>query len=287
MASTATDHRTFVDADGVTIHYTVWNTAKPRGIAQISHGQGDHSQRYTALAEEFARRGFVVYADDHRGHGETWREQWKGDESKFGHLGARGVVGAVDAINQLTGIARRDNPGLPVVFVGHSMGSLFGQIALDDGTLDADLVVWSGTALRTPLTMNAGDLNKKFAHLGTTGHEWLNRDESAHHAFKADPLTFKANATAQFGLGGALKLLGLPKTARRDIPLLIIQGGEDSLGNEKSVASLASRYVKAGYSDVELIVYKGARHEIFFETNKADVWRDVFSWIDNRLGQGK
>lgn len=287
MVTTASEHHTFVDADGVTIHYTVWPTANPRGIAQISHGQGDHSQRYVALAEEFARRGFVVYADDHRGHGETWREQWKGDESKFGHLGPRGVVGAVDAINQLTAIARRDNPGLPVVFVGHSMGSLFGQIALDEGTLAADLIVWSGTALRTPFTMNAGDLNTKFAHLGTTGHEWLNRDESAHHAFASDPLTFKANAMAQFGLGGALKLLGLPKTPRRDVPILIVQGGEDSLGNEKSVAALAARYVKAGYSDVELIIYAGARHEIFFETNRSEVWKDLFAWVDARMGKAE
>lgn len=283
MAQTASEHHTFVDADGVTIHFTRWNTSKPRGIAQISHGQGDHSQRYAELAEEFARRGFVVYADDHRGHGETWRDQWKGDVSKFGHPGPRGIDGAIDAINQLTTIARAENPGLPVVFVGHSMGSLFGQIALDAGSLDADLVVWSGTALRTPFTMNAGDLNAGFKHLGETGHEWLNRDVAAHHAFRDDPLTFNANAMAQFGVAGALKLIGLPKRAHRDIPLLIIQGGSDSLGNEKSVAALASRYVKAGYSDVELIVYAGARHEIFFETNRSEVWGDVFSWIDARL----
>lgn len=283
MATTATEHHTFIDADGVTIHYSRWNPKTARGIVQISHGQGDHSQRYSALADEFARLGFVVYADDHRGHGETWRQQWNGDEAKFGHLGPRGVDGAIDAINELTRIARAENPGLPLIFIGHSMGSLFGQIALDAGTLDADLVVWSGTALRTPFTMNAGNLNAKFAHLGDTGHEWLNRDPAAHHTFRDDPLTFRANAMAQFGIGGALKLIGVPKRVRRDIPLLIIQGGEDSLGNEKSVASLAARYVAAGYTDVELIVYAGARHEIFFETNRAEVWRDVFAWADARL----
>ena len=281
----ASEHRTFVDTDGVTIHYTVWNCANPRGIAQISHGQGDHSQRYSDLAEEFTRHGFVVYADDHRGHGETWREQWNGDPSKFGHLGPRNLDGAIGAITQLTAIARSEHSGLPLVFVGHSMGSLFGQISLDRGTLDADAIVWSGTALRTPLTMNAGELNAKFAHLGDTGHEWLNRDVAAHHAFGADPLTFKANAIAQFGLGGALQLLGTPKRAHRDVPLLILQGSDDALGNEKSVAALAARYVKAGYSDVELIVYGGARHEIFFETNRAEVWGDLFGWLDSRVGK--
>ena len=281
----ATEHRTFVDADGVTIHYTVWTCANPRGIVQISHGQGDHSQRYSELAEAFVREGFVVYADDHRGHGETWREQWKGDTTKFGHLGPRNLDGAIDAINHLTALARAEYAGLPLVFVGHSMGSLFGQIALDRGTLDADAIVWSGTALRTPFTMNAGDLNAKFRHLGNTGHEWLNRDAEQHHRFKADPLTFKANAIAQFGLGGALQLIGLPKRAHRDIPILIVQGSDDSLGNEKSVAALAARYVKAGYSDVELVVYAGARHEIYFETNRDEVWADLFRWVNSRVGK--
>lgn len=281
----ASEHRTFIDADGVTIHYTVWNCENPRGIAQISHGQGDHSQRYAALAEEFVRHGFVVYADDHRGHGETWRDQWKGDTAKLGHLGPRNLDGAIDAIAQLTAMARSEHSGLPLVFVGHSMGSLFGQIALDRGDIDADAIVWSGTALRTPFTMNAGELNAKFKHLGDTGHEWLNRDVSAHHVFKADPLTFKANAIAQFGLAGAIQLLGLPKRAHRDIPLLILQGSEDALGNEKSVAALASRYVKAGYTDVELIVYGGARHEIYFETNQSEVWGDLFGWLDSRVGK--
>jgi alpha-beta hydrolase superfamily lysophospholipase len=92
---------------------------------------------------------------------------------------------------------------------------------------------------------------------------------------------------AQFGLGGALKLLGLPKTPRRDVPILIVQGGEDSLGNEKSVAALAARYVKAGYSDVELIIYAGARHEIFFETNRSEVWKDLFAWVDARMGKAE
>lgn len=283
MAKTASVHRTFVDADGVTIHYTTWSAGAPRAIVQISHGQGDHSQRYAELAVELASKGFVVYADDHRGHGETWREQWGGDESKLGFLGPRGVDGAIDSINQLTHIARSEHPTLPLIFLGHSMGSLFGQIALDRGVLDADLVIWSGTALRTPFTMNAGNLNAQFAHLGETGNEWLNRDVTAHHAFRDDPLTFKADTIKQFGLGDALKLLGLPKPAHEDVPLLIIQGAADALGNEKSVAALAARYVKAGYTDVELIVYAGARHEILFETNRSEVWNDVLSWIDDRL----
>jgi alpha-beta hydrolase superfamily lysophospholipase len=283
MTSLSAEHRTFTDADGVTIHFTVWPARSPQGVVQISHGQGDHSQRYAQLAAFLVGKGFTVYANDHRGHGETWRDQWGGDTSKFGMPGVRGIRGMIDAINDLTAIARSENSGLPLVFLGHSMGSFLGQIQLDEGSLDADLVVWSGTALRTPFTMNAGDLNAKHKHLGNTGHEWLSRDTAVHHAFAADPLTFHAVVIKQFGLSDGLKLFGLPKKPTRDIPILMLHGGEDVVGSEKSVASLAQRYLTVGYSDVELVVYSGARHEVYNETNRDEVVNDLVTWITERL----
>ncbi len=283
MATATAQHRTFVDADGVTIHFTVWAPLNPRAIVQISHGQGDHSQRYASFAEELAAQDFVVYADDHRGHGETWREQWNGDTAKLGYLGPRGLRGALDAINDVTAIARREHPDLPLCFLGHSMGSLMGQKALADRSLDADLVVWTGTALRTLFTMNAGDLNKNHKHLGDTGHEWLSRDVEVHRAFKADPLTFKANVMKQFGLADSIRLLGFPSRAASDIPVLIAIGSEDSLGTEKSVATLAERYILAGHSDVTLVVYDEARHEILNETNKHEIRSDIIDWIDEHV----
>jgi alpha-beta hydrolase superfamily lysophospholipase len=283
MTSPTSHHRTFTDSDGVLIHFTVWPATFPIGVVQISHGQGEHSQRYAELAAFLVDKGFTVYADDHRGHGETWRDQWAGDASKFGMPGARGIRGMIDAINGVTAIARAENPGLPLAFLGHSMGSLLGQIQLDEGSLDADLVVWSGTALRTPFTMNAGDLNAKHKHLGNTGHEWLSRDTDVHHAFAADPLTFHAVVIRQFGLPDGLKLFGLPSKAKRDVPILMLLGSEDAVGSEASVASLARRYLKKGYSDVELIVYNGARHEVYNETNRGEVMNDLLSWINDHI----
>ena len=224
-----------------------------------------------------------MYADDHRGHGETGLRQWNGNVDKFGYLGPRGVNGAIDSISQMTRIARAENPGLPLAFLGHSMGSLLGQISLDSGTLNADLVVWSGTALRTLFTMNGGDLNARHAHLGTTGHEWMTRDVTVHHDKVDDPFIFTVDIMKQFGIRGALQLLGTPKPPTRDVPILMLQGEDDSLGNEKSVVALADRYVKVGYSDVTLILYRGARHEVYNETNRDEVFADLSVWLTERL----
>ncbi len=277
------EHRTYEDAQGVTIHYTVWHAQGPRGVIQISHGVGEHARRYDELARVLATRGFTVYADDHRGHGETWREQWAGDTTKLGKLGAGGLRATIASIAQLTQIIRDENPGLPLVFLGHSWGSLMGQRALDAGTLDADAVVWSGSALRLPWTMNPGDLNAKHKHLGDTGAEWLSRDTIITAEFRNDPLTFDAKVLKLFGLVDALRLYGTPAKPKRDIPILLLVGSDDSLGGEASVLELLRRYLNRGYSDAQLIVYDNARHEVYNETNREQVRTDLVAWIEDHV----
>lgn len=278
-----TDHRTFVDAEQVTIHTTVWHAAAPRAVIQISHGLGEHSQRYDHMARNLAAQGFTVYADDHRGHGETGREQWGGDLSKLGRLGPGGLRATVEAIGQFTGMIREENPGLPVIFLGHSWGSLMGQMALDAGQLDVDAAVFSGSALRLPWTMNPGDLNARHKHLGSTGSEWLSRDPNVAAAFLADPLTFKADVLKLFGLADGIRLYGTPKPPHTDIPLLLLSGTDDSVCSEKALVELLRRYIAVGYTNAQLTMYEGARHEVYNETNRDAVYADVVQWITTHV----
>src|SRR5215510_8669598 len=41
------------------------------GVVQIAHGVGEHMRRYAELAETLVHGEFVVYGNDHRGHGLT------------------------------------------------------------------------------------------------------------------------------------------------------------------------------------------------------------------------
>ncbi|UDF12140.1 alpha/beta hydrolase [Antiquaquibacter oligotrophicus] len=273
---------TYVDAHGVTIHYYVWKAAKPKAVVQLLHGLGEHALRYEQLAGELVNAGYSVYADDHRGHGRTGMEQWRNDATKLGRLGVGGMRATIAAIEQLTGIARAENPDIPLIALGQSWGSLMLQKMLDEHPRDYDAVVLTGTAYRTLTDMNSGDLNKHHKHLGTTGYEWLSRDPAVAEAFVADPLTFYAAAAKLFGLVDGLRLLGRPaKNLERDVPVLILTGSEDSLGGEKSIAKLARAYVqRSGLTDVTAIVYPDARHEVFRETNRDEVVSDLIAWMD-------
>lgn len=286
MATTvAKTERTFVDAEGVTIHYYTWAAASPKAVVQIAHGLGEYAGRYEALAQALVADGYSVYADDHRGHGKTGLVQYGGDMSKMGRLGPGGLRATIEEVRQLTGILKSENPGLRVAIIGQSWGSLMVQTILNQHAGDYDGAVLTGTAYRRPGSMNAGQLNARFKHLGTTGNEWLSRDPAVSQAFLDDPLTFYADTLKLFGLADGLRLFGVPsKTIEKDVPVLILIGSDDSLGGEKSVRTLAEKYIeRSKLTDVEVIVYDGARHEVFNETNRDEVIGDLIAWLDERL----
>lgn len=279
--------RTFVDAKGVKIHYYTWSATRPKGVMQIAHGLGEYAGRYERLAQALVAAGYSVYADDHRGHGRTGVEQHLGEMKHMGKLGPGGLRATIEEVRQLTAIARAENPGLPLTILGHSWGSLMVQDILNHHAGDYDAAVLTGTAYRQPGSMNAGQLNAKHKHLGTTGYEWLSRDPAVSQAFLDDPLTFYADVLKLFGLADGLRLFGVPtKNIEKDIPLLIAIGSEDPLGGEKSVRTLAEKYIsRSKLTDVEVVIYDGARHEIFNETNKEEVTADLVAWLDSRLGK--
>ena len=212
-------------------------------------------------------------------------KQYDGDASRLGRLGAGGLRATIEAVRQLSGVARTENPDIPLVLLGQSWGSLMVQKILNDHSADYDAVVLTGTAYRTPGFMNSGDLAAKHRHLGPTGYDWLSRDPDTLQAFVDDPLTFDAEVLKLFGVADGLRLYGRPaRNLQRDIPLLIMIGSDDSLGGEKSVEKLADAYIRRSHlSDVMAVIYPDARHEIFNETNRAEVFADLVAWLDTRV----
>ncbi|HWM35023.1 MAG TPA: alpha/beta hydrolase [Pseudolysinimonas sp.] len=274
---------TFVDDGGVTNHYYVWKSGTPKAVVQIVHGIGEYATRYEPLAQALVAAGYAVYAGDYRGHGATGVHQYDGDLSKLGRPGKGGIRAIIRGIRQLRDIAHDENPGVPIVLLGHSMGSLLGQRRLNETADDYDLVVFSGTAYRTLRHMNSGDLSKRHRQPGGHGHEWLSRDTAVGETFRDDPLTFDAKVAKLFGIADGVRLLGRPRKLSRDIPMLIVIGSDDPLGGPRSVELLAEAYRRrGGLTDVTVTIYDEARHEVFNEVNQQEVRDDVIAWLDAR-----
>ncbi|MBY6062183.1 alpha/beta fold hydrolase [Microbacterium esteraromaticum] len=275
----------FVDAHGISIVYDVYTAeGEPRGVVQLLHGVGEHAGRYGAVIDALTAAGFHVYADDHRGHGRTGIRQ-HGGPAKLGRLGPGGLRAAVAACWQLTGIIRTQHPELPLVLIGHSWGSFLSQMLVNQHPEAYDAVVLTGSALRTPGDLNAAPLNARWAGPDAHGLEWLSRDPAVWEAFRDDPLTTETPLLKLFGPIEALRLYGRPaRDLGRDIPVLLMVGGDDPVGGPRSVHKLADAYrTRSGLTDVTTLVYPDARHEIFNELQAESVRADLLAWLDARV----
>jgi alpha-beta hydrolase superfamily lysophospholipase len=239
------------------------------------------------MAAVLNRAGFSVYADDHRGHGQTGLGQLEKKQiKKLGNLGPGGMDATYKQVEAFSKLIKAENPGKKLILLGHSWGSFIAQKVINTSSDFYDAVVLSGSALTMPGYLATGDFNKVWKKLpGSTGYEWLSRDVEIQKKFVADPLTFLAAAMQVFGVSNSLKLFGTPsRQVRRDLPILVQVGQADPIGGEYSNKALVKAYRKnAGTNDIELFVYHDARHEIYNELNKDQIIQDLIDWINIRI----
>lgn len=296
----------FTDPDGFQIFTYKWapDSGAPKAAVQVVHGMAEHALRYERFARFLNQAGYVVYADDHRGHWKT-----AGDLSKAGIGGEDSWNGMVKDEKQLTDIIKKENPGLPLFLFGHSMGSFISQQYIQHWGNELKGVVLSGTtglaiipAEALPMMEQAAAgaqrdqypqgpglfdaMNAAFEPVKTP-FDWLSRDEEEVQKYVDDPWCGFAFSNGM--LLDMAKALG-PMVARenqaripKDLPILIIGGEKDPVGANNGAQVLADRYRELGIKDVRLIIYPGARHEVLNETNRDEVQQDVLNWLDAHL----
>jgi alpha-beta hydrolase superfamily lysophospholipase len=279
--------RSFKDDFAIEIMFYEWPVANPKAVIQIAHGLGEHARRYDSMAATLNKAGFSVYADDHRGHGQTGLKQLENKQIKrLGNLGPGGMKATYKQVADFSKLIRSENPNRPLVLLGHSWGSFIAQKIINKQSDMYDAVVLSGSALTMPGYLATGDFNKVWKKIpGSTGYEWLSRDVEIQNKFVEDPLTFLAAAAQVLGIKNSLLMFGKPsEDVRRDLPILVQVGEADPIGGEYSNKALVEAYRKnAGIEDIELYVYHECRHEIYNELNKEAIIDDLVTWVNQRV----
>jgi alpha-beta hydrolase superfamily lysophospholipase len=273
----------FTSSDGLDIACYRWTSGPAAGIVQIAHGMGDDALRYDSIAAFLSAAGFEVYANDHRGHGRTARSP-----QSFGDFGPGGWDALVADVVTLTRIARSSQPGLPVILVGHSIGSFaVQQYLLDHSQLVAGAVL-AGSAALDKLKIDpskAADLtafNGEFEP-ARTPYDWLSRDPAAVDAYVSDPLCgFALQPQALKSFADAASRLADPieiARVRLNLTIYILAGERDPINHHLEwLKPLAQRYRAAGLTDVTEKEYPGGRHEMLNEINRDEVLQDLLSW---------
>ena len=62
--------------------------------------------------------------------------------------------------------------------------------------------------------------------------------------------------------------------------MLLFSGEKDPVGSGNGVQKVAEQLRKAGVKQVDVKLYPDARHEMFNELNRQEVWQDVAEWVN-------
>ncbi len=295
-------------SDGDKISCYCWLPDEPRAVVHIAHGMGEHAQRYDRLAQALNAAGYAVYANDHRGHGHTSPEH-------PGDMGGDGWNRVVADAYELNRHISGTHPDLPLILLGHSMGSMIAQLYITRHGASIDALVMSGTpgfrrgfasllgrvlaAVETKRLGPAatsevmqkllfGDANKPFDAADATGFEWLSRDAGEVQKYVDDPLCGFVLCTGSlvdmFAASQVVQqphvLAKIPKT----LPIYVMSGTADPVHREKKgIQTMLQAFYDQNLADVTVKWYDEGRHEMFNETNRDQVTADLVAWLDTKV----
>lgn len=291
-------------SDETPLYIHLWACEAPKAMLLLSHGMAEHAGRYARLGEALNAAGYLLCALDQRGHGRS------AERGELGHYADCGgwdkVVGDLLTLNHHL---HERHPDLPLFLLGHSMGSYIATAYLQRHSDSVQGAVLSGSNYQPaalyrvarqiarferwrqgPLGQSAliewlsfGAFNQAFKP-NRTAFDWLSRDEREVDKYVSDPLCgFRCSNQLWIDLLGGLEdITPTQHLARigKDLPLLIVGGERDPVSQGRRLRDLAAAMTRAGVRDVQMQIYPEARHEVFNETNRDEVTRNLIAWLD-------
>jgi alpha-beta hydrolase superfamily lysophospholipase len=296
-----------IGAEDYRIKLAVFETDSPsvRGSVLLLHGMAEHYERYLDFIHALNDAGFDAYIYNHRGHGKDL------DPKEWGFFakkdGARLVI--TDAVRAMKYVFENKRSRKCALF-GHSMGSLIGRnviqqfdqmdCALFCGTgFQSDAMCKSGIFMGNLVSAICGPghrsplLNKLMFETKVylrdckrTKSDWLTKDEKVVDAYRADPACGFVCTSSFYRdlvtITGNAKW-GMEKT-RHDLPILIASGEDDPVGDfGVGIRALFEKYDELGFTNVEMKLYPGDRHELLNETDKDVVYKDFIDFFAKNM----
>ncbi len=298
----------FKNKTGDYVYYLKWKTASPKASLVIAHGMIEHPERYDHFAKYLNDNNIDVYAIYHIGHGEV--------AEVLNHMGEGDFDKCISNLNELVELAKRENEKVPVILLGHSMGSMMCQHYITryrnidglilSGSTKSKLLFKAGSVLATVVTALTKEKTKpcKFLYKIAFGmynshfknprteFDWLCGNEEIVDKYLANPYcsgicsaSFYKNVMTGMATMGEKKRL---KNIDKNLPIFIYGGSCDAVADMgKGFYALEKQYKKIGVKKVKLIVYPGLRHEVHNEKNNGPVYCNVVRFADAVIRNGE
>lgn len=280
------------------------NTASAAVV--LVHGMTEHMGRYEDFAQTLAKEGYHVFGTDLLGHGRTVK-----DKADLGYIGEPdGNAQLIQNIDIHIEYIKKHYPELPLIIMGHSMGSFLVRqyISTHGNKLNGAIISGTGQVnkgiLKIALILSKiiiglkGEKYKSTIFNNTifdyyqtriknanTKYDWLSKDYKSVRAYIEDPLCgFVFSMNGYVSLFKAILLAENTKIADsipKDLPMLFISGDDDPVGGYgKGVMKAAEMYRKANIKNIKCKLYKSDRHELINEMDRVIVFSDIMDWID-------
>ncbi len=262
--------------DGTRLHVVDYHPASPAsGSVVILHGLGEHAGRYRHVAAFFVARGFAVRTYDHRGHGRS--------EGKRGDVPGNDTLLDDARAVMADWRAQPRTPAVPPLLLGHSMGGLFAARLAAEGRTPLSGLVLSSPALALPLNGAQKLMLKTLSVLapGLTVSNglklrYLSHDAAVVAAYQADPLVHDRISARLLNAMLAAIASAQQAAASLSMPVLLLVSGRDRLVDARGSRDFHARLQPAL---ARLIEYPSLYHELFNETDAAQVFGDLDDWL--------
>ena len=300
---------TFVTKDSLKMNMYKWESKDKdsvKGIINIAHGMAESGIRYERFAKTLVDNGFIVYAGEHRGHGLTCS-----NIEDLGYICDNdGFHTMVEDLKEINNFIKEENLNLPIIIMGHSMGSFLTQRYIEEYGDTVNGAIISGTNGNPGLILNFGifissiemrirgrkaksklldgmifgTYNKRI-HKNKTRVDWLTKDEEEVEKFINDPYCGTVFTTSFFyDLMKGLKIIHKEENLNKipkNLPILIFSGDADPVGRYgKGVDNLINLYKSLGIKNLHYKIYKDGRHEMLNEINNEEVFEDIINWLN-------
>lgn len=257
-----------------------WNAWDPRAVMVMIHGAGEHHGRYKWLIEKWRSNGYHVVMGDLPGQGMSSRK--------------RGHIQSFDEYIQEVDHWLREAQTfeLPVFLLGHSMGGLVAIRTLQTIHFPLKGVILSSPCLGlihkpnkvvdwVSKGLNVFAPSMRFDSNLTA--EIATRNQEIQDASKNDSLLVtKVSVRWYRELVNAMEQAFEEALKLPDIPLLVMQGGEDKIVDKNSVKKW---FNQLDLTDKSYKEWKGLYHEIFNEPEREFVFDKAFSFANEHIAE--
>lgn len=289
----------FVASGGKEISLAVWDNVSqpPKGVVQLLHGISEHILRYDEFAAHLNACGYIVVGSDHRGHGET-------DKDASG-IAEVDVFQKVVCDNSEIAALLHDRYAIKPVLVGYGYGAYIVMRCLQTDVSCIGGAVLCGSAFVKGVKLDVALLRikrkledfrdapcteaaRRFEAYDKRFNEgiggWLNRDTEAVGAYNVDSMCgFVCSNAYYYSFLEGIKTIFAENAVCKEVtfPILILSGDNDATAKGGRLTERLRAWYESAGVRVRCKLYGGARHDIFREINRVEVFCDIARFLDS------